>query len=225
MTAIGTLLAKLEITPQKPLRRAYEQDPKAVEKWRKEDFPKIRSKAQCIGAEIIFWDEAGYRLDDQVGRTWGRKGKTPVVKCTGKRGRTNSVIAMSTQGAFWFEEFSENLNSGKFCELLDRFMKTRRKKVILIMDRHPTHVSKATTEHIKLYGDKLDVQFLPGYAPELNPVEYVNHYAKKESPRKRLPENKQQLSKIVCETLESLKGAFRKVKRFFEHRELEYIHS
>lgn len=223
LSTIGTLLARLEITPQKPLKRAYERDPEAVERWREQEYPRIRARARAEDAEIIFWDEAGYRLDDQVGRSWGARGKTPVVEATGKRGRTNSAIAMSATGAFWYEEFQQNLNSEKFCELLDRFLKTRRRKVILVMDSHPTHVSKATKEHIEKHSQRLHVEFLPGYAPELNPVEYVNHYVKKQGPRKQIPKDRDDLSRIITSTLDSLKGAFSKVKAFFKHPELSYI--
>jgi len=218
------LLAKLEITPQKPVRQAREQDPEEVKEWKDEKFPEILVDAKNSGAEVFFLDETGFRLDDQVGRTWGQCGETPVVKCTGKRGRTNGIIAMSLTGAFWYEEFGGNLNSERFCELLDQFMKTRRKKVVLITDRHPTHTSKATTEHINNMGHRLTVHFLPSYSPELNPVEYVNHFVKKTGPRKKLPRDKIHLSEIVQRSLGSLKGAFGKIKRFFKHKELDYIH-
>ena len=223
LTAVGALLARLEITPQKPMRRAYERDPKAVEEWKRKRYPKIRREAKKVGAEILFWDEAGYRLDDQVGRTWGKRGETPEVDVTGKRGRTNSAIAISPTGAFWFEEFPENLNSEVFCGLLDRFMATRRGKVVLITDSHPGHTSKRTTEHIASYGDRLRVEFLPGYAPELNPVEYVNHYAKTQGPRKQLPDSLNALRALVDSTLGQLKGQFASVKAFFKHPALKYI--
>lgn len=171
----------------------------------------------------FFLDETGFRLDDQVGRTWGQCGQTPVVKCTGKRGRTNSIIAMSLTGAFWFQEFGGNLNSDKFCDLLDQFMGTRRRNVVLITDKHPAHTSKATTEYIDNFGHRLTVHFLPGYSPELNPVEYINHFAKMTGPRTQLPLDKADLSEIVQQTLGSLKGAFKKVKNFFNHKELKYI--
>lgn len=223
LTAIGTLLARLEITPQKPLRRAYERDPEAIEQWRDEQYPRIRSEARKNKAEIVFWDEAGYRLDDQIGRSWGARGTTPVVEATGKRGRTNSAIAMSPQGAFWYEEFQQNLNSELFCDLIDRFLKTRRRKVVLILDSHPAHTSKATLSHFQERADRLTVEYLPGYAPELNPVEYVNHYVKKEGPRKQMPKDRNHLSEIVTNTLTGLKGACAKVKSFFRHPELAYI--
>jgi transposase len=223
LTQVGVLLAKLKITPQKPTREAKEQDPETVREWKEVKFPAILEEARTNNAELFFWDEAGYRLDDQVGRTWGQRGKTPVVKCTGKRARTNSAIAMSINGAFWFEEFDGNLNSDRFCEILDRFMKTRRGNVVLIMDKHPTHTSKATNEHIDKYGSRLKVEPLPGYSPELNPVEYVNHYAKANGPRKQLPLDKFDLSKIVQRTLGALKGAIQMVKSFFNHEKLDYI--
>lgn len=224
LTAVGALLARLEITPQKPLRRAYERDPEAIKEWKDQRYPRLKKDAQREGREIIYWDEAGYRLDDQVGRTWGAKGQTPEVAATGKRGRTNSAVAMSEQGAFWYEEFTNNLNAETFSELIKRFMRTRRKKVLLIIDQHPAHTAKAAQSHLASYGEKLRVEFLPGYAPELNPVEYVNQYAKSQGPRKHLPENRQELSAIVRATLDGLKGAFMKVKAFFGHKELAFMH-
>ncbi len=91
------------------------------------------------------------------------------------------------------------------------------------MDKHPTHTSKATTEHIDSFGHRLTVHFLPGYSPELNPVEYVNHFAKATGPRTQLPRDKIELSEIVQQTLGSLVGAIKKVKNFFDHKELEFM--
>src|SRR6266705_4117236 len=79
ITAVGRLLAGLDITPQKPLRRAYERDPQAVEQWRKEAYPKLKRRAKRVGAMIFFLDEAGFQSDPPLGRTYGLKGKTPVV--------------------------------------------------------------------------------------------------------------------------------------------------
>lgn len=223
LTAVGRLLGRLGITPQKPLRRAYERDPGAVRRWKEEVYPEVRRRAAATGAEILFWDESGFRLDDQVGRTWGAKGQTPAVAATGKRGRVNSAVAVSPSGAFWHDEFDANLDSDMFCELLDRLMATRRRPVILILDSHPAHASKRTAAHIASYGSKLEAVFLPGYSPELNPVEYVNHYAKAEGPRKRLPENRGHLRQIVADVLSSLKGQLGRVRAFFRHPDLAYI--
>jgi len=223
LSQVGVLLADLNITPQKPERQAREQDPDAVQEWTEDTFPTILTEAKQTGAEVFFLDEAGYSLDDQIGRTWGQRGETPVVKSTGKRARINSMVAMSLNGAFWYEEFQGNLNSDRFCDIFDRFIKTRRKHAIVIMDRHPTHTSNLTSEYFQSLANKLSVYMLPAYSPDLNPVEYINHYAKKIGPRKKLPRDKRHLSEIVQAALDSLKCEFKKVRSFLNHPDLEYI--
>ena len=146
-----------------------------------------------------------------------------MVAGTGKRGRTNALIVVSPNGAFWFEEFKGNLNSAIFIEMLGRLMKSRRRKVHLVLDSHPAHVSRMTAAAIGAYGGKLEVHFLPGYSPELNPVEYVNNYVKATGPRKRLPGSVTELSEIVQSVLGSLARTRCRVKSFFGHRELKYI--
>ena len=85
VTTVGRLLAELGITPQKPLRRAYERDPQAVEKWKMVEYPKLKKRAKCRGADIFFLDEAGIRSDAPLQRTWGARGQTPIVKTSGQR--------------------------------------------------------------------------------------------------------------------------------------------
>ena len=80
LTAVGRLLASLNITPQKPLRRAYERDPQAVQRWLDETYPLLKQRAKTRGAQIFFLDEAGFQSDPPLGRTYGLKGKTPAKK-------------------------------------------------------------------------------------------------------------------------------------------------
>src|SRR5277367_5993650 len=75
LASVGALLARLGLTPQKPLQRAYERDPEAIEAWKAEVYPKLAARARKLGADIYFWDEAGFRADAVQGRTWGRKGQ------------------------------------------------------------------------------------------------------------------------------------------------------
>ena len=101
LTAVGRLLAGLDITPQKPLRRAYERDPEAVMQWEKETYPKLRKRAKRMGARIFFSDEAGFQSDPVLGRTYGLKGKTPVVVTSGQRQSLNVISAVNARGEFW----------------------------------------------------------------------------------------------------------------------------
>jgi transposase len=95
VTAAGRLLAELEITPQKPLRRAY--DPVAIAKWKEQDYPKLKARAKRLGANIFFIDEAGFRSDTALQRTWGAKGKTTIVATSGQRQRVNAISVVNNQ--------------------------------------------------------------------------------------------------------------------------------
>ena len=102
VTAIGALLAKLGLTPQKPLQRAYQRDPEAIEQWRRERFPAIARQARAAGGEVWFWDESGFRADTVHGKTWGVKGQTPVVQRPGQRQSISAASAVNARGAFWY---------------------------------------------------------------------------------------------------------------------------
>ncbi len=101
LTAVGRLLASLEITPQKPLRRACERDPQAVQWWLDHTYPPLKKRAKRLKAKIFFLDEAGFQSDGPLGRTYGLKGKTPVVKTSGQRQSINVISAVNARGEFW----------------------------------------------------------------------------------------------------------------------------
>ena len=102
VTAVGALLAKLELTPQKPLQRAYQRDPEAIARWQRQTYPSLARQAKREGAEILFWDESGFRADTVHGKTWGLRGQTPVVQRPGQRQSMSAASAVSARGAFWF---------------------------------------------------------------------------------------------------------------------------
>jgi transposase len=134
LTSVGRLLASLEITPQKPLRRAYERDPLAVERWQTQVYPELKKKAQKLGAMIFFLDEAGFQSDPPLGRTYGLKGHTPVVKSSGQRQSINVISAVNATGAFWAATYSGKLDAEAFVTFLRNFMKGQRTKVFLVVD-------------------------------------------------------------------------------------------
>ena len=102
LTAVGELLARLGLTPQKPLQRAYQRDPEAIEQWRRETFPAIARQAKAAGGEVFFWDESGFRADTVHGKTWGVKGRTPVVERPGQRQSISAASAVNARGGFWY---------------------------------------------------------------------------------------------------------------------------
>src|SRR5260370_21433168 len=134
LTAVGRLLASLDLTPQKPLRRAYERDPVAVALWQKETYPKLRKRAKRLGAKIFFLDEAGFQSDPTLGRTYGLKGQTPVVQTSGQRQSLNVISAVNARGEFWAATYTGKFNAESFVVFLQDFVPGRAHKVFLAGD-------------------------------------------------------------------------------------------
>jgi hypothetical protein len=117
LASIGALLARLGLTPQKPLQRAYPRDPEAVERWKNETFPAIAAQAQASGAEVLFWDESGFRADAVHGKTWAARGQTPVIERPGQHQTISAASAVSAKGAFWFATYEGGLTGELFVGL------------------------------------------------------------------------------------------------------------
>jgi transposase len=214
-TAVGRLLARLEITPQKPLRRAYERDPERIQKWLDDDYPKLRRRAKRYGAKIYFLDEAGFHSDPVLGRTYGLKGHTPVVTTSGQRQSINAISAINAKGEFWYNVYAGKLNAGRFVEFLQDLMKGRRERVFLVVDGHPSHKANRVQAYVQSLAGKLELHFLPPYAPDLNPDEFVWGYAKTNGVSKKPLQQNESLKERVKSDLEAIKQDRKLVKSFF----------
>jgi len=215
VTAVGRLLANLGITPQKPLRRAYERDPEAIAAWKAKVYPALRKRARKRGGAIFFLDEAGVRSDCVLGGTWGEKGKTPEVATSGRRQSVNAISAVNELGAFWWETYTGRLNAKAFVEFLTRFMKYRRRPVFLVVDGHPAHRAKMVSELVQSYQGRLELHFLPGYAPELNPDEFVWNHLRQVGTSKRPLRQGESLRSRVEQDLANIKAMPSLVRAFF----------
>jgi transposase len=179
LSAVGALLARLGLTPQKPLQRAYQRDPEAIEKWRRETFPAIARQAKAEGGEGFFWDESGFRADTVHGKTWAVKGQTPVVERPGQRQSISAASAVNARGGFWYCTYEGALDAELFITLLQQMMKHRRKPVHLVVDGLPAHKTRRVKDYVASTKGKLTLHFLPGYAPDLNPDELVWSHMKR----------------------------------------------
>jgi transposase len=223
VTSVGRLLAELEITPQKPLRRAYERDPAAITKWTQEDYPRLRARAKRLGADIFFLDEAGVRSDAALQRTWGAKGETPTVATSGQRQRVNAISAVNVLGAFWYDVYTGNFNAASFIEKLKAFMRHRRRRAFLVLDGHPAHRAKIVAAYVQSLKGRLELHFLPGYAPDLNPDEFVwNHLRQNGVTKKPLKKN-EKLKDRVEEDLAVIKRNPSLVRSFFRAQSVAYV--
>ena len=171
---VGRLLNKIGLSPQRPLYRAYQQDPERVEEWKKSAYPRIRKLAAEEGASIFFADEASIRTDHHAGTTWAPAGQTPVVVTTGERKSVNMVSAISPRGELRFRVQEGSMNAGKFIGFLKALLDSVPGKIFLIVDGHPVHRAKKVSEFVKENAaGRLSIFFLPPYSPDLNPDEWV----------------------------------------------------
>jgi transposase len=222
VTAVGRLLAELDITPQKPLRRAYERDPVAIKRWTSEVFPQLRARAKRAGAKLFFLDEAGVRSDQVLGRTWGLRGQTPEVPTSGRRQSVSAISAVNARGEFWYEIYTERLNATGFIALLTHFMRRRTGKVFLILDGHPAHIAKAVAQYVQSLKGRLELHFLPGYAPELNPDEFVWNHLKRQGVSKTPLRRDESLRSRVQADLAAIKARPALVRSFFHAPSVAY---
>lgn len=223
VTAIGRLLAELGITPQKPLRRAYERDPVAVERWQRETYPALRQRARRRGAAIFFLDEAGVRSDAPLGRTWAPRGRTPVVQTSGQRQKVNAISAVSPRGAFWYKVFTERLNATTFRAFLQAFLRGRRHPVFLVVDGHPAHRAGLIATFVQAQRGRLELHFLPGYAPDLNPDEFVWNHLRQQGVTKTPLRQNESLHERVDQDLAAIKRRPALLRSFFRAPSVAYI--
>ena len=223
LTAVGRMLARLGLTPQKPLQRAYQRDPKAIERWKRETWPALAAKARQDAAEIYFWDESGFRADTVHGKTWARRGHTPVVERPGQRQSISAASAVSAKGGFWFATYPGALNAERFVELLKKLMKGRRKPVHLVIDGLPAHKTLYVREYVASTQGKLSLHVLPGYAPDLNPDELVWSHVKRTGVARSPLRAGEKLEIRIEEQLREMQKNRRLIRSFFRAPDVAYI--
>jgi transposase len=219
---VSRLLHRLGLTPQKPVRRALQQDEEAIARWASEEFPGIVAEAKRKQAALLFADETGLREDAPIATTWGARGQTPVVRLSGTRRRINVISAVSPHGRLWFRCYKGNLNAPLFIEFLGALLKDIKKKIVLVLDGHPAHRAQIVTRFLRDHQDRISVHFLPAYAPELNPDEHVWSALKRLFRTDPLgPE--ESIQEAVTAVMEKIKRDRKWVKSFFEHPDVAYI--
>ncbi len=221
--SVGRLLAQLGITCQKPLHRAIERDEALVQKWLKEEYPKIKKRAKVLGAEIFFGDAAHLRSDHHAGRTWGEKGHTPIVETTGARYRLSLISAITSKGHMRFMiKKKGGVNAEVFIEFLKRLVTGASGPIFLIVDRGPAHVSKKTKAFVKSLGGKLALYYLPPYSPDRNPDELVWKHLKADTAGRMVVTSKDEFESNVVSSMRSLQTRPEKIRAFYQKPSLRY---
>lgn len=222
VSSVGRLLAQLGLSCQRPLFRAYEQNPALVQQWRERDYPAIRAWAKKEGAEIFFGDEAGLRSDYHSGTTWGVRGQTPVVTTSGQRFGLNMISAISARGLLRFMVVKGKVNGPKYVEFLQRLIHKAARPIFLVVDGHPVHKSRVVKDFVAATKGRLRLFFLPPYAPELNPDEQVWNHVKHHSIGRVALEGADHLKKQIVSRLRSLQKLPWTIRMFFLTPDTQY---
>ena len=223
VTAVGRLLARLGLSPQKPLQRAYQRDPQAIERWQHETYPDIAEQARQNKAEIYFWDESGFRADTVHGKTWGVKGQTPVIERPGQRQSISAASAVNAKGGFWFATYQGALTAELFVKLLKQMMRGRTNAVHLVVDGLSAHKTAMVRDYIASTEGRLTIHILPGYAPDLNPDELVWSYVKRTGVARNPLRAGEKLEIRIDQQLRDVKKNKALLRSFFKTPSVSYI--
>jgi transposase len=220
--SVGNYLKRWGFTPQKPLRRAYERQDKAVKQWLEETYPKIAARAKQEKAEIHWGDEAGFRSDHQTGTSYSPKGQTPVIKSTGKRFRVNMISTVTNKGTLRFMLFEGTFTAKVFLGFLKRLTKGSEAKIFLILDNLRVHHSKALKPWLEKNKDKIELFYLPSYSPELNPDELLNQEVKSNAVGRKRARTLAELKNNITSYLFGTQKSPEIVKSYFQKSEVAY---
>jgi transposase len=195
----------------------------AVARWLATEFPAIRALAKREGGVVLWLDEMGVRSDAAAGRSWAPVGQTPVITRTGKRFRVNMISAISNQGLLRFRLVTGSFTGAVVIDFLGRLLRDcQGRKVHLIVDGHPVHRAKRVSAWVERHAERIELHFLAGYSPELNPVELLNHDVKANAAGRRRPRSAGELREELHGYLRRRQRQPAVLVRFFDHPTTRY---
>ncbi len=219
---IGRYLSRWKFTPQKPMRRAYERDTGAVQKWIEVDYPSIRTQAKEEKARIYWGDEMGLRSDHCTGTSYAKRGQTPIIPGTGKRFGCNMISAITNRGHLNFMVFKVKFSAEVFIEFLSRLTRQSKDKVFLIVDGHPVHRSAEVRTWVPENSESIRLFFLPGYSPDLNPDELLNNDVKSNAVGRKRAHNVVEMISTLRSFLWSRQRTPNVITNYFHAKSVRY---
>lgn len=222
LTTVGRYLKAWGMSPQKPVRRAYERNDEAIKRWLVEAYPALVREAKRERATIYWGDEMGLRSDHVTGKSYAPLGRTPVVRATGQRFGCNMISAITNRGALAFMVFRGKFQNPVFIEFMKRLLRQVKGKLYLIVDGHPVHRSVAAKCFVKDNADRLRLIRLPGYCPALNPDELLNQDVKTNALGKSRPTNKAEMIATVRSHLHRRQKQPRVIRNLFLEKHVRY---
>lgn len=222
LVTVGRYLKTWGLSPQKPVRRAYERNDAAIARWLTREYPAIARQARREHATIYWGDEMGLRSDHVTGTSYAPVGHTPVVRATGQRFGCNMISAITNKGGLSFMVFQGKFNTSVFVAFMQRLLKQVAGNIYLIVDGHPVHRSGAAKRFVDRYKQRLRLIRLPGYCPELNPDELLNQDVKTNGLGKSRPTNRTELLAIVRSHLYRRQKQPQLITNLFREKHVRY---
>lgn len=167
LVSVARFLAQRGLIGQRPPSRAYRQHRSSVERWLKEEYPKVRAQAGREKVESFFEDESGVRSDFRSGTTWVPKGKTPIVRATGERFSPNMTSRVSAPGGFRFMVVRRCVGATVFIVFLERVMSAQRRPIYLIIDGQTSNRANKVKIHVESLDGKPPLFLLPPHSLSL----------------------------------------------------------
>lgn len=212
---VGRILKEIGFSRQKPLERAYQQDPEKVSLWLNKSYPAIKKEAKKEKRTIYFSDEAGFHATAQYGTTWAPVGATPVIRTSGQRIKVNCISAISNRGKLRFMLYENNFNSTVFIEFLNRLLHHQAPPITLIVDGHSSHFTQTVKAYVAATKGKLKIYALPSYSPELNPDELVWNNAKQEVAKRKHTKTGKTFKETVKQIMTEIQKNTKRCQAFF----------
>lgn len=221
--AVGNYLKRWGFTPQKPIKRAYEQSAPAVKAWLKESYPRIAERAKAQGAEIHWGDETGVVNTDVRGRGYAPKGQTPIAKAVGgTREKLSMISTVTNQGKTRWMIIDGAFNGDRLIEFFEALIKDAPRKVFIILDNLGVHHCKPVKAWLKAHSEQIEAFYLPSYSPELNPDERLNAGLKHALGSRVAMRTKAKLRRATEAYMAALESAPERVRAFFGDPHVQY---
>ncbi len=215
-------LKRWGFTPQKPVRKATRQNPEHVRRWINEEYPAIAKRAKRRGAEIYWVDETGITNHANSQRGYARPGETPELKQEGATRKINMISGVSNRGSVRFMCYTSSMTQAKFILFLGRLADSISGPVIVITDNLSVHHGKKVAAWLEDTERDIELEFIPGYSPELNPDEYLNRDLKKNVNSRKMPRTVSELKGNVMSFMRSIQKQTARVMNYFNSRHVEF---
>src|SRR3954453_10914303 len=167
-------------------------------------------------------DETGLSNQDQVGRSWAPRGETPVVARTAKRVTRSMIAAVSNRGLMRFMLYEGALNADLFLDFLRRLVRDAGRKVVLVVDDLKVHEAGRVRAWLESHRHEIELVYLPSYAPDHNPSEYLNNDLKQALRRKPQPGSKDELIGNTRSVLRIIQRSPERVRAYFKPEPVRY---